>query len=221
VLGHYVRETGALGWEEAIRKMSGLPASIVGLVDRGLIAPGMLADVVVFDPKTVLDYATYEHPTLPSKGIREVLVNGEAVMRDTRLTGKQPGRVLARKANMPTRRTSAAQALSISVTSAASGGARDIRLNLGVSQRAGEYAQGRLKFSDSAENFSIETVDFGFAQTLAQWSSLTGVAKTRLGERRFTLTFDRADPLDPQHRSTLSLDIPGVYALDRAVMPAL
>ena len=76
VLGRYVREQKALTWEDAIRKMTGLPAATIGLVDRGLLAAGMTADVAVFDPATVIDHATFAEPTLPSDGIRFVLVNG-------------------------------------------------------------------------------------------------------------------------------------------------
>ena len=60
VLGRYVREQQALTWEDAVRKMTGLPAATVGMVDRGLLAVGMAADVVVFDPATVIDHATFE-----------------------------------------------------------------------------------------------------------------------------------------------------------------
>ena len=76
VLGRYVREQQALTWEDAVRKMTGLPAATVGLVDRGRLAVGMAADVVVFDPATVIDHATFEAPMEPSEGIRHVLVNG-------------------------------------------------------------------------------------------------------------------------------------------------
>jgi N-acyl-D-aspartate/D-glutamate deacylase len=74
VLGRYVREQRVLPWEAAIRKMTWLPASLMGLLDRGLIAPGMAADLVVFDSTTVLDHATYANPTAPSTGIVHVVV---------------------------------------------------------------------------------------------------------------------------------------------------
>lgn len=70
VLGRYVREQQALTWEDAIRKMTGLPAATTGLVDRGLLAAGMAADVTVFDPATVIDHATFDEPTRPSAGSR-------------------------------------------------------------------------------------------------------------------------------------------------------
>ena len=66
ILGHYVRETHALTWEDAVRKMTALPAAIIGSVDRGFLAPGMAADVTVFDPNVVVDHATYDDPARPS-----------------------------------------------------------------------------------------------------------------------------------------------------------
>jgi N-acyl-D-aspartate/D-glutamate deacylase len=94
VLGHYGREAGELALPEAVRKMTGLPAAILGLADRGRIAPGHAADLVVFDPATVLDRATYAEPRLPPTGIDAVLVNGVAVVRQGRHTGATPGTVL-------------------------------------------------------------------------------------------------------------------------------
>ena len=82
VLGRYVREQQALTWEDAVRKMTGLPAATIGMVDRGRLAVGMAADVVVFDPATVIDHATFEAPMQPSEGIRHVLVNGRLALRD-------------------------------------------------------------------------------------------------------------------------------------------
>jgi hypothetical protein len=103
VLGHYVRETHALTWEDAVRKMTALPANTVGIVDRGFLMPGMVADVTVFDPNTVIDHATYENPALVSEGIRHVLVNGKLALRDGKVTGERAGRTLLRSAHMPTR----------------------------------------------------------------------------------------------------------------------
>jgi N-acyl-D-amino-acid deacylase len=95
VLGRYVREKGTVRLEEAVRKMTSLPAQRFGLGDRGLVRPGMWADLAVFDPATVADRATFEAPHAPSHGFRYVLVNGEVVAEDGRHTGARPGRVLA------------------------------------------------------------------------------------------------------------------------------
>ncbi len=94
VLGYYVRDRRVLSLEEAVRKMSSLPAARLGLGDRGLLRPGMYADVVVFDPSTVRDRATFSRPHQYAEGFLHVLVNGRPVLRDGKMTDERPGRVL-------------------------------------------------------------------------------------------------------------------------------
>lgn len=94
VLGHYVREENLLTVEEAVRKMTSLPARAMGIQDRGLVREGMAADLVVFDPYLVETRATFEEPRRYPKGIPHVLVNGEFVVRDGELTGDRPGRTI-------------------------------------------------------------------------------------------------------------------------------
>ena len=94
VLGRYVREDSVLTLEEAVRKMTSLAAQRVGLTRRGLLAPGMFADVVIFDPTTVADRATFERPQQLSTGVRFVFVNGVAVIDDGVETRALPGRAL-------------------------------------------------------------------------------------------------------------------------------
>ncbi len=94
VFGRFVRGRPTLSTEEAVRRMTSLPADLFGLRDRGRIAPGAHADLVLFDPKTIVDRATYERPFQAPDGIRHVFVNGEAVLRDGAYTGARPGRVL-------------------------------------------------------------------------------------------------------------------------------
>ncbi len=94
VLGRYVREKKILRLEEAIRKMTSLPAQRFRLVDRGLVRPGMWADLVVFDEKAVVDRATFEKPHAYADGFRYVLVNGEVVIADGKHSGARPGRIL-------------------------------------------------------------------------------------------------------------------------------
>ena len=96
VLGRYVREEKLLTLEEAIRKMTSLPAGKVRLHDRGLIREGFWADIVIFDPKTVIDRATYENPHQYPEGIKYVIVNGKVVVKDGELTGERPGKVIRR-----------------------------------------------------------------------------------------------------------------------------
>jgi len=97
VLGKFAREDGLLSLPDAVRKMTGLPAGALGLTDRGRIAPGLAADLVVFDPATVRDRATFRDPHLSPVGIDEVLVNGIQVAAGGRMTGAAPGVVLKRK----------------------------------------------------------------------------------------------------------------------------
>jgi N-acyl-D-amino-acid deacylase len=94
VLGKYVRDEKVISLAEAIRKLSGLPATNLGLDGRGYLKPGMHADVVVFDPAKVADRATFEKPQQYSVGVRDVFVNGVQVLRDGEHTGAKPGRAL-------------------------------------------------------------------------------------------------------------------------------
>jgi N-acyl-D-aspartate/D-glutamate deacylase len=97
VLGRYVREWGVLTLEDAVRKMTGLPAEFLGLVDRGRIAPGFAADIVVFDPETIVDASTWAEPTLLAVGVEHVFTNGVAVLWDRELTGAVPGHRLRKE----------------------------------------------------------------------------------------------------------------------------
>lgn len=98
VLRRYVREARTIPLEEAIRRMTSLPADIVGLEDRGRIANGFPADLVLFDGEDVTDHATFERPRARATGIRATFVNGQPVIRDGRFTGALPGGVLRRSA---------------------------------------------------------------------------------------------------------------------------
>jgi N-acyl-D-amino-acid deacylase len=92
VLGRYVREEGVIPLEEAIRRLTGFPAANLAIEGRGLLAAGYFADVVVFDPATITDHATFERPHQLATGVRHVLVNGVQVVRDGAHTGALPGR---------------------------------------------------------------------------------------------------------------------------------
>ena len=94
VFDRYVRREGALPLEEAIRRMTSLPAAIAGLPDRGRIAPGLPADLVLFDPETITDHATLDSPRRRATGIPLTFVNGKPVTRNGRYTGSLPGQVL-------------------------------------------------------------------------------------------------------------------------------
>jgi N-acyl-D-amino-acid deacylase len=94
ILGHYVRDLKLIPLEGAVRKMTSLAAQRVGLHDRGLLKPGMFADITVFDPATVADRATFDNPHQPSVGIAYVYVNGQKVLDHGTLTAARPGRGL-------------------------------------------------------------------------------------------------------------------------------
>lgn len=94
VLAHYVRERGVLTLEEAVRKMTGLPAQTLGLTDRGRVAEGFRADLTLFDPDNVRDASTFDAPYALSEGVPYVFVNGVAVVNEGTVTGDLPGRCL-------------------------------------------------------------------------------------------------------------------------------
>ncbi len=96
VLGRYVRERGVLSIETAVAKLTSVPAGRLGLRDRGVVREGAFADLVVFDPATVTDRATYERPAVFPDGIDLVIVNGVVAVRDGVETGARPGRLLRR-----------------------------------------------------------------------------------------------------------------------------
>ena len=94
VLGKYVRDEKVLSMSDAIHRLSGLPATNLGLDRRGFLKEGMFADVVVFDPATITDHATFEKPHQYATGVKHVLVNGVQVIKDGEHTGAKPGRAL-------------------------------------------------------------------------------------------------------------------------------
>jgi len=189
VLGHYVRETKTLTLEDAVRKMTGLPAGIIGMADRGFLAAGMAADLTVFDPATVIDHATYEQPTLPSEGIRHVLVNGRMALRDGKVTGEQGGRVLRRTENMPSRRQQTPAERSLLVK------AKNVTMEL--SQTSGGQARGTFRFMDGG--VEIRMVEAGVLQSDGKWASFTGRVRVMPegAERAMLVIVDGGDPLSP------------------------
>lgn len=96
VLGRYAREMGVITLEDAIRKMTSLPAQTFGLYKKGVLRPGMDADLVIFDPDTIIDKSTFEDPLQPPAGIHWVMVNGEVAVEDGKIAGATSGKVLRR-----------------------------------------------------------------------------------------------------------------------------
>jgi N-acyl-D-aspartate/D-glutamate deacylase len=179
VLGRYVREQQALTWEDAVRKMTGLPAATIGMVDRGLLAAGMAADVVVFDPATVVDHATFEAPMLPSDGIRTVLVNGRLALRDGAPTGERAGQPLRRTIHMPARPMNGRESRSVVAGYTARGVAAIIEVRQPEDARR---AEGTFRLTRLSDNIDLQMTEFGQLQTTARWTSFTGVARLRPSE---------------------------------------
>jgi N-acyl-D-amino-acid deacylase len=96
VLGKYVREEGVISLENAIYKMTGMPAGKFGIAGRGLVKEGFFADLALFDPETVIDGASYEDPRVGPTGIPHVIVNGQFAVRDGEHEGSRSGRALRR-----------------------------------------------------------------------------------------------------------------------------
>ena len=94
MLGKYVRDEKVIPLKEAVHKLSGLPATNLGLDHRGFIKEGMSADLVVFDPATIADRATFQKPHQYAVGMKHVFVNGVQVLKDGEHTGAKPGRAL-------------------------------------------------------------------------------------------------------------------------------
>ncbi|MBC7325200.1 MAG: amidohydrolase family protein, partial [Moorella sp. (in: Bacteria)] len=96
ILRHYALEKGVISLEQAVHKMTAMPARRLGLKDRGLLAPGYKADVVAFDPESIADRATRTNPNQTATGVRWVLVNGQVAVKDGQATGCFAGEVLRR-----------------------------------------------------------------------------------------------------------------------------
>jgi N-acyl-D-aspartate/D-glutamate deacylase len=103
VLGRYVRERRVIPLAEAVRKMTSFPAQRVGLLDRGLLRPGMKADIAIWDASTIADTATFERPHQYAVGVQAVLVNGQVVFERGAMTPARPGKVLYGPAHRPAR----------------------------------------------------------------------------------------------------------------------
>jgi N-acyl-D-amino-acid deacylase len=200
VLGRYVREQKIMTWEQAIRKSTWLPAATIGMIDRGLIAPGMAADIAVIDPDTVIDRATYENPGLRSDGVRAVIVNGKIALENGVVTGARGGAALFRTVNMPSRPVDDGVR-----TLTASGTVSGRRVSIDVTQRAGGRA--------ATGTFSLEGMEpirtFGVLQTAAGWASFTTVDAAG---RALAVVVDGQDPSNAGS-ATLAINADGAPLL--------
>ncbi|MDA0329411.1 MAG: amidohydrolase family protein [Gemmatimonadetes bacterium] len=218
VLGRYVREQRVLTWEEAVRKMTGLPATTIGMVDRGYLVPGMAADLVVFDPRTVIDHATYEDPTAASEGIVHVMVNGRWALRDGVGTGVQAGQSLARSRNMPSRAMSTAADRRVALDgtinlTAGSGTAAEV-MEVSVQAIQGAAAarpSGSVRLTHRGSGTVLADASLGLLQTAGGWASLTGRLRDAFsGETHsFTIVIDANDPFVNGAGTTVSIVVEG------------
>jgi N-acyl-D-amino-acid deacylase len=193
VLGRYVREQKALSLEDAIRKMSGLPAATIGLIDRGLLAAGMAADVVVFDPTTIIDHATFEEPTLPSDGVHYVLVNGQFAVNRGEPTLAKAGQALRRLEYMPTRPMDPpATARAIRGDSPSRETSDQLAMvSVNVAQGPTDRQARGTVWVGTPSDHVIEVREFGVIQTGSNWASVTGRGTVRgQGEQTITVTLD-------------------------------
>ncbi|OLE83502.1 MAG: hypothetical protein AUF76_06240 [Acidobacteria bacterium 13_1_20CM_2_65_9] len=181
--------------------MTALPANTIGMVDRGFLAPGMAADVTVFDPNTVIDHATYEDAGQLSEGIRHVLVNGRFTLRDGKVTGEQAGRVLTRTAHMPSRPMTTTVLRHLSVHGP------DVSIEL--TQRPGaRQSVGRVQLRDATT--TLVATELGVLQTADKWATFTArVRQSMTGEERSALLIvEHADPFDAG-RATVTIALHG------------
>jgi len=230
VLGRYVREQKVLTWEDAIRKMTALPANTIGMVDRGFLAPGMAADVTVFDPNTVIDHATYDDAGQLPDGIRHVLVNGRLALRDGKVTGEQAGRVLTRTAHMPRRAMNINATRVVSISGGVSGavrpkpyttsGAMRVSLDLTQTSRA-PRATGTLTMTDGASNATMKATQFGVLQTTHNWASFTARVRGLDGgaDRAALVIVEREDPFVEGKPATLTISIDGASPITARLSP--
>jgi N-acyl-D-amino-acid deacylase len=191
-LGRYVREQHVVTWADAVRKMTALPATMIGLSERGWLLPGMIADVTLFDPKTVIDQATIEQPALPSIGIDAVIVNGKVAVDRGRLAEITAGAHLLRSRHEPSRPMSYAMSRSLTLDARVG----TVHAVATVAQAGGAAAPGgRIMVGGLAGGRSFTLVP-SLLQTAKGWASATGIARWSDGRRQaVTLIAEQADPL--------------------------
>jgi N-acyl-D-amino-acid deacylase len=212
VLGHYVRETGTLTWEDAIRKMTALPAALIGLVDRGMIATGMAADLTLFDTVTVIDRATYAEPTLSSLGIRTVLVNGVVQLRDGVATGQRGGVALRRGRQMPSRQLRLDRVRTVSASGRIESGDSTLATDVVIEVRHGtnsRIATGIIRLT-TRSGAVLQSTALGVLQPGPGWATVSGMMRVGTDDRAFTLIIDSANPLRDGSPSMVALQIEGM-----------
>ncbi|SDI71597.1 N-acyl-D-amino-acid deacylase family protein [Natribacillus halophilus] len=213
VLGEDVRENGLLSFEEAVQKMTGLPATMIGMTDRGFIAEGMVADITVFDPETVTDNAEFEDPQQYADGIEQVLVNGEFALQDGGTTDAQLGEALQRTGNMPSRPMSVDKDVSVegagTLRNVDGSGSPDEEVAIAVEQAASDSAAtGYFQFNHEDAGIELEADEVGQLQAKEDWASFTGLGTLENGEERtFEVIVEENDPMIEDERASVTVYI--------------
>ncbi|CAN5132961.1 hypothetical protein BH09PSE3_BH09PSE3_21560 [soil metagenome] len=176
-LGRYVREQKIVDWPEAIRKMTALPAAMVGLAERGYLLPGMVADVTLFDPTTIIDRATIDQPLLPSDGIRYVIINGKLALADGVVMNARAGVRLARSRHEPSRPMSFGADRSVRGSGTIAVGNSSIGFDIRMAQRAGSaLPTGRIRIGKIGGK-TLTVIQASVLQTAPDWASITGMGR--------------------------------------------
>ena len=199
-LGRYVRDEKLVPWEEAVRKLTGLPAQILGMRDRGLLAPGMAADVTVFDPAAVIDHASYDAPLALSSGIETVVVNGVVALFQGKPTGAKGGSVLRRDRHMPSRPLAPFAEGMVESAGEVNGSGVTARLEARLVQKPSTpFAAGSLLFESGEQRWTLAAA--GIVQTAPGWSSITATmvdAAGALAPIAITIDANGAEPGAPR-----------------------
>jgi hypothetical protein len=183
--------------------MTGLPATMLGMVNRGYLMAGMAADITVFDPQTIIDRSSYERPTERPEGVRFVWVNGRLAVRDGKLSGTAAGHTLLRSAFMPMRPESRGTRRlmgggTLKLVSNTKDAPERLRISFRASQRdVDRRAHGRLTIRNSDDRVISQSDVLGLLQVADGWGSFTThVVEGELG-RAITVVVDAANPLSP------------------------
>ena len=214
-LGKFVREEGLISWEEAILKMTSLPASMIGLSDRGYIAEGMVADITIFDPDSIIDNATFDDPKQYADGVEHVFVNGQLALTNGELTGVQAGEAVRVEPNMPSRPLNRYEDIQISenrtMEAVENNEESESAIEFELEQGANDVkATGTLKIVDENNSIDLVSEDFGRIQTFDGWQSFTGSGI--LNDEKLTtfrVTIDENDPTVDDERPVVTIDIVG------------
>ncbi|WP_408010077.1 amidohydrolase family protein [Pseudalkalibacillus sp. A8] len=193
-----------------IKKMTGLPANIIGMVDRGFIAEGMVADITVFDENTVIDKADFDNPKQYAEGIEHVLVNGQVALKDGELNGIQAGQALKRSYDMPSRPMSVDQNHRVKVHgNVENKDGKAAKVHLTIKQGKDDLQpKGSFNLIDKENNIHIKSTDLGLLQTYEGWASFVGTAKLNNSDTILPVIFkmDEQNPFTGDRTIDIQVD---------------